>query len=146
MIAKDRVFEQLTSMIASAYQVHYELTKDIPKGDLTPLQFELLELLSVKPPMTLSQISECKGISMPNTSREIRKLTEKGLCEKIMDTEDRRKQYIRLSAGGEERVASVVSHMKTLFFQRTEGISETEMAKIYEAIKLLEATVLRTEM
>jgi DNA-binding MarR family transcriptional regulator len=111
--------------------------------DITPLQYEILELLAVKQPITLSQLSKCKSISMPNTSREIKKLMDKGLCEKIDDVEDRRKQYIRLSASGEERIAEAFAYMRRLFMQRVEGMDESELVPISEAMGLLSATLFR---
>ncbi|MBD3921956.1 MarR family transcriptional regulator [Paenibacillus sp. PR3] len=143
MVSKEALFEQLASLIASAHQLHYEMTKDLPMDDITPLQYEILEFLSVKQPITLSQLSECKGISMPNTSREIKKLTDKGLCEKIDDAGDRRKQYVRLSASGEARMAESFTHMKQLFLQRVEGVQDAELTQMSEAIGVLRATVLR---
>jgi DNA-binding MarR family transcriptional regulator len=143
MVSKETVFQQLASIIASAHQLHYDLTKDMPMDDITPLQYEILEFLFVKQPMTLSQISECKGISMPNMSREIRKLTEKGLCEKIGNPEDRRKQFIRLSEAGEGRIAEAFAHMRKLFMRMVEDISDTELAKISEAMELLGYTIFR---
>lgn len=143
MVSKETLFDQLVRLITSSHEMHYEMTKDLPMHDITPLQYEILELLSVKQPITLSQLSECKGISMPNTSREIKKLADKGLCEKIDDTEDRRKQYIRLSASGEARMAESMAHMKRLFMQRIEGVEGTELARISEAIGVLSATLFR---
>ncbi|QKS48931.1 MarR family transcriptional regulator (plasmid) [Paenibacillus cellulosilyticus] len=143
MVSKEALFEQMVSLIASAHQLHYDMTKGLPMDDITPLQYEILEFLSVKQPITLSQLSECMGISMPNTSREIKKLTDKGLCEKIDDTEDRRKQYIRLSAGGEARMAESFAHMRGLFMQQVNDVSDTELAHISEAIKVLKSTLLR---
>lgn len=145
MTTKETVFCQLASTIASAHQLHYDLTKDMPMDDITKLQYEILEFLSVKQPMTVSQISECKGISMPNMSREIRKLTEKGLCEKIGNPEDRRKQFIRLSEAGEDRVAVAFAHMRKLFMRRVEDISDTDLSKISEAMGLLESTIFRPD-
>lgn len=146
MASKEEVFRQLASIIASAHQLHYEMTKDMPMDDITPLQYEILEFLSVKQPMMLSQISECKGISMPNMSREIRKLTEKGLCEKIGDKEDRRRQFIRLSASGEARMAAAYAYMRKHFLQRVEGIPDMELSRISEAMELLEATIFHSDM
>lgn len=143
MISKDRVFGQMVGLIGSVHQLHYDLMKDMPMTDITPLQYEILEFLVVKPPQTLSQISECKGLSMPNASREIRRLTELGLCEKIEDATDRRKQYIRLSALGQERMGAAFAHMKRLFLERTEEVTDEEWARISEAIGVLAATVLR---
>ncbi|GMK37772.1 hypothetical protein PCCS19_08260 [Paenibacillus sp. CCS19] len=143
MVSKETLFEQLVSLIASSHQLHYEMTKDLPKDDITPLQYEILEFLLVKQPITLSELSECKGISLPNTSREVKKLTDKGLCEKLDDAGDRRKQYIRLSAGGEARMNEWMAHMKQLFLQKVEGAQDAELAQISEAIGVLKATLLR---
>ncbi|SFE80840.1 DNA-binding transcriptional regulator, MarR family [Paenibacillus catalpae] len=145
MVSKDTVFRQMISHIAASHQLHYDMTKDLPMDDITPLQYEILEFLSVKQPITLSEISECKGISMPNTSREIRKLTEKGLCEKTGDGEDRRKQYIRLSSLGEERMGLAFEHMRKLFLQQIEHASDEEVARISEALDVLGATIFRNE-
>jgi Transcriptional regulators len=145
MVSKDRVFRQMVSHIAASHQLHYDMTKGLPMEDITPLQYEILEFLSVKQPITLSEISECKGISMPNTSRELRKLTEKGLCEKIEDREDRRKQYIRLSDSGMERMAAALEHMRGLFMQRVEQVSDEDLSRIAEALDVLGATIFRAE-
>ncbi|CAM3538551.1 MarR family transcriptional regulator [Paenibacillus lupini] len=143
MASKEIVFQQLVSLIASSHQLHYDMTKDLPMDDITPLQYGMLELLSVKQPMTLSEISDCTGISMPNTSREIRKLTEKGLCEKTGDGEDRRKQYIRLSSLGEERMALAFDHMNKLFMQQVKDVSDEELSRISEALHVLGSTIFR---
>ncbi|MCM3629672.1 MarR family transcriptional regulator [Paenibacillus glycanilyticus] len=145
MDSKDKLFLQMVSHIAAIHQLHYDMTKGLPMEDITPQQYEILEFLSVKQPITLSEISECMGISMPNTSREIRKLAEKDLCEKIEDPEDRRKQYIRLAPAGEERMANAFGHMRQLFLQQLEHAPEEELARISEALDVLGATIFRTE-
>jgi len=141
MVSKETVFQQTVTLITSAHQLHYDMTKNMPIQELTPLQYEILEFLAVEQPLMVSQISECKGISMPNMSREIRKLTEKGLCEKFGDAEDRRKQYVRLTKSGEERMAEAFQHMRNLFNHKLDNIPETELSKIFEAMKLLESTI-----
>jgi DNA-binding MarR family transcriptional regulator len=133
----------MVSHIAASHQLHYDMTKGMPIGDITPLQYEILELLTVKQPMTLSEISDCKGISMPNTSRELRKLTEKGLCEKVEDPEDRRKQYIRLSMVGEEKMGMAFGHMRQLFLQQIEHVPEADLTRISEALEVLGTTIFR---
>ncbi|MEK0316796.1 MarR family winged helix-turn-helix transcriptional regulator [Cohnella sp. 56] len=144
MDLKITVFQQLVSIITSAHQLHYEMTKDMPMQGLTPLQYEIMEFLSVEQPITLSQISECKGISMPNTSREIKKLTELGLCEKIEDATDRRKQHIRLSAQGEARMAEAFAFMRSRFMDRIEGVADDELSEVSRSIERLQATIFRT--
>lgn len=121
------------------------MTKDIPMQDLTPLQYEIVEFLSIKQPMMLSEISACLGISMPNMSREIKKLTEKGLCEKISDKEDRRKLYIGLTELGENRMAEAFAFMRKLFMKRIEHLSHTELEQISEAMVCLESMLLSSD-
>lgn len=145
MVSKDDLFRQMVSHIAASHQLHYDMTKGLPMDDITPLQYELLEFLSVKQPVTLSEISECMGISMPNTSRELRKLKEKGLCGKHEDPEDRRKQYVRLSPVGEERMDIAFAHMKKLFLRQLEHVADVELVRISEALNVLSATIFRTE-
>lgn len=140
---KSTVFQQLVSLITSAHQVHYEMTKDMPMHGLTPQQYEIMEFLAVEQPMTLSRISECKGISMPNTSREIKKLMEHGLCEKIEDPSDRRKQHIRLSQLGQARMNESFSFMMNRFLQRIEGSSDKELAEASDAIGRLQSGIFR---
>jgi DNA-binding MarR family transcriptional regulator len=50
----------------------------------------------VSPPLTLSEGSDCQHLSMPNASREVKKLTEKKLIKKMETAIDRRKQIISL--------------------------------------------------
>ncbi|TBL74534.1 MarR family winged helix-turn-helix transcriptional regulator [Paenibacillus thalictri] len=143
METKEIVFRQLTAVIASAHQLHYEMLKDVPLDDLTPLQYEIMEFLWVKQPQTLSQISECKGISMPNTSREIKRLSELGFCQKLEDREDRRKQHIHLTELGEKRMSAVFDHMREHFYRRIRGIPEDKLGEVSAAMALLESTILR---
>ena len=145
MVSKESVFQQVVTLVASAHQLHYDMTKGMPMHDLTPLQYDILEFLAVEQPILLSQLSECKGISMPNMSREIRKLTEKGLCEKTGDAEDRRKSYIRLTKSGEDRMGEAFDHMWARFSQRITNIPDTELSKLSEAMELLEATLFKSE-
>lgn len=141
MEAKDLLFQQTVAFIASVHNVHYEMTKTMPLHGLTSLQYEIMEFLAIDQPLTPSQISECKGISMPNTSRELRKLTEKGLCERFDDPTDRRKQYIRLSAAGEKYIAEAFEHLKKELWGRLSGMDDREMQHIIAAMQHLQQTV-----
>ncbi|WP_349654930.1 SMC-Scp complex subunit ScpB [Neobacillus sp. 114] len=89
------------SFTTSVHRVTHELIQNAKSDSITQVQYNILEYITVNQPVTLSDISDCQHISMPNTSREVKKLSEKNLIEKISDTLDRRKQYIRLSKDGE---------------------------------------------
>ncbi|UUZ92307.1 MarR family transcriptional regulator [Paenibacillus sp. P25] len=89
---KHALFNQFVAFTAAVHQVTDEMTKDVRSETVTLVQYKILEYLAIRQPLTLSQISDCLHMSMPNTSRELRKLIEKKLCVKVADSEDRRKR------------------------------------------------------
>ncbi|QHW31021.1 MarR family transcriptional regulator [Paenibacillus rhizovicinus] len=138
---KKQLFMQAVSFITSVHQATYEMTKDFALGDITPVQYGILEYIAVSQPVTLSEISDCKHISMPNTSRELKKLTDKGLCEKLDAPEDKRKQYIRLSAAGQSFMNAAFAHMETQFFRQLRHATEADLGRIAEAMDVLQKSL-----
>lgn len=138
---KNYIFQKFVAFTAAVHQVTNEITKDVKSEAITPVQYKILEYIAVSQPVTISEISECMLMSMPNTSRELRKLSEKQLCEKITDNEDRRKQLIRLSEKGEDMMNEVFGHVKSRFDERIKDISEKELKEIEQALDLLHRKV-----
>lgn len=138
----NRLFQQFVAFTAAVHQMSSEMTRDIPIGELTPAQYKIMEYLMVSQPVTLSEISECVHMSMPNTSRELRKLTDKGLCEKVPDQQDRRKQLIRLSEQGSLLMQDIFHTVKERFAKKTAALSEKEVAEIEQALHLLRQKII----
>lgn len=138
---KGAFFQKLVTFVASVHQVSHEMTKDIRSDALTPVQYGILQYIAISQPVTLSEISECQQISMPNTSRELKKMCEKQLCEKFAVAEDRRKQYIRLSQKGEAIMDRAFQHIEALFLERIKDASEKELDEIERALDTLHAKV-----
>ncbi|MFM9278592.1 MarR family winged helix-turn-helix transcriptional regulator [Paenibacillus jiagnxiensis] len=130
-------FQKIVAFTTAVHEVKLELTKDVKSEAITPVQYKILEYLVVSQPVTLSEISECTQMSMPNTSRELRKLSEKQLCEKHTDTEDRRKQVIRLSEKGEAMMHKSFERIESRFAERIKEVSEEELKEIERALELL---------
>ncbi|WP_068776563.1 MarR family winged helix-turn-helix transcriptional regulator [Paenibacillus sp. FJAT-26967] len=135
------IFQKFVAFTAAVHQITNDMTKDAKSGAITPVQYKILEYLAVSQPVTLSEISECMHMSMPNTSRELRKLTEKQLCEKITDEEDRRKQLIRLSGKGMALMNETFRHIESRFVERLGHVSEEELQEIERALDLLHRKV-----
>ncbi|MBM7563099.1 MarR family winged helix-turn-helix transcriptional regulator [Paenibacillus sacheonensis] len=135
------LFHQAVSFITAVHQVTFDMTKDFELGDITPVQYGMLEYIAVSQPVTLSEISECKHISMPNTSRELKKLTDRGLCEKFDAPEDKRKQYIRLSAVGQSFMNAAFAHMEKEFQYRLRHSTEADLKRIAEAMQVLQESL-----
>lgn len=142
-VEKHELFRQFVVFSAAVHQITDELTKDVRSEAVTQAQYKILEYISIKQPLTLSDISSCMHMSLPNTSRELRKLTEKGLCRKITDQEDRRKQLFRLSEAGEEMMGQAFQRIEERFAALIGGIGDRELEEIGQALKLLQERVFR---
>ncbi|QGQ48494.1 MarR family winged helix-turn-helix transcriptional regulator [Metabacillus sediminilitoris] len=135
---KKELFHNLIEFIASVHRVKHEITKHVKIEEVTPVQYSILEYITVNQPVTPSQISDCQHMSMPNTSRELKKLVENKLIEKIGDTEDRRKQYIQLSTHGEIMMNDAFNRIESRFLSRIQNASKGELEEINRAIDLLQ--------
>lgn len=140
---KNVLFQQFVSFTTAIHQTTAELTKDVKTEAITPMQYKILEYLMVSQPVTLSEVSDCMNMSMPNTSRELRKLTEKRLCEKIADNEDRRRQSIRLTAEGEAMMQEAFDRIEERFRERIQGLTSEDLVKISDAIELLQRKIFK---
>ncbi|MNJ47505.1 HTH-type transcriptional regulator MhqR [compost metagenome] len=138
---KHALFQKFVVFIAAVHEISDYMTRDVKSEDITPLQYKMLEYITINQPVTLSEISDCMHISMPNTSRELRKLSEKQLCDKLPDEEDRRKQYIRLSKQGEKMMSEAFGQVESRFAERVAHFSEEELQEIERALDLLQRKI-----
>ncbi|MBD1372564.1 MarR family transcriptional regulator [Hazenella sp. IB182357] len=114
---------------------------DITRGieyDMTPSQFNLLEYVKMNQPVMVTQVCQCLDMSLPNVSRELKKIQDKGFIEKKTSHEDRRKVYIHLSESGEKFMENYLTHVKSNFLQHIEGVPEEELIKINGAMEILQ--------
>lgn len=135
------LFQKFVAFTAAVHQVTVEITKDVKSEALTPVQYKILEYIAVSQPVTLSEISACMHMSLPNTSRELKKLTGKQLCERVPDPGDRRKQGITLSAAGEDMMNEAFRHIAVRFSERTGQLTAAERQEIERALDLLQEKV-----
>jgi MarR family transcriptional regulator, teicoplanin-associated locus regulator len=135
---KTALFYKLVSFTNSVHHVTYELTQNAKSDSITQVQYKILEYITVSQPVTPSEISNCMNMSMPNTSRELRKLSEKRLIEKIEDTEDRRKQYIHLSNDGKIMMNEAFASIEARFLDRIQNTSKEDLEEIERALDILQ--------
>ncbi|MFB9328370.1 MarR family winged helix-turn-helix transcriptional regulator [Paenibacillus aurantiacus] len=135
------LFQLIVQFVTNVHQASNDLSRAVQLEDVTPVQYKILEFIKVGQPVTLSQISDCLQMSMPNTSRELRKLSEKDLCGKASDAEDRRKQWIRLTTKGEAMMNHAFACMEASFEDRIRELSDAELGEVVSAIELLQAKV-----
>ena len=135
---KNALFYKLVSFTSSVHRVTQELTKNAKSDSISQTQYNILEYISVSQPVTPSEINDCQNMSMPNTSRELSKLSKKNLIEKLNDTEDRRKQYIRLSNDGEAMMNEAFATIESRFLKRIENASIEDLDDIERALEVLQ--------
>ncbi len=135
------LFQQFIQFVTSVHQATTDMTSDIQHDAITPVQYKIMEYLAVSPPQTPSSISACMNMSLPNTSRELRKLSEKGLCEKTSDPSDGRKQVIHLTAQGQQLMETIFSQIEIRFRERIQHLSQEELEQIGQALQLLQKRV-----
>lgn len=138
---KSNLFHQFVTFTATVHQVTHDLTQNVTVANITPLQYKILEYIKVSQPVTPTEISECQHMSLPNTSRELRKLQEQNLIEKFNDTEDRRKQYIRLSDEGDKMMEEAFACIEERFLQLIQHASKDDLKDIQHALSILEQKV-----
>ena len=134
---KSALFYKLVSFTSSVHRVTTELTKNVKSDYITQVQYKILEYIAVSQPVTPSDINDCQNMSLPNTSRELKKLSEKNLIEKINDSEDRRKQFIRLTDEGESLMGKAFATIEARFQERIQHTSEEDLEEIERAIDIL---------
>ncbi|XRD26283.1 MarR family transcriptional regulator [Lysinibacillus fusiformis] len=138
---KSSLFHQFVTFTANVHQVTHDLTQNVTVANITPLQYKILEYIKVSQPVTPTEISECQHMSLPNTSRELRKLQDQNLIEKWNDTEDRRKQYIRLSIEGEKMMEAAFACIEERFLQLIQHATQEDIKDIQHALSILEQKV-----
>lgn len=140
---KSALFHQFVAFTATIHQVTHDLTQNVTAANITPLQYKILEYIKVSQPVTPTEISECQHMSLPNTSRELRKLQERQLIEKFNDTVDRRKQYVRLSKEGEKMMEEAFACIEERFLQLIQHATQDDLKDIQHALTILEEKVLQ---
>lgn len=138
---KNNLFHKFVAFTTSVHRVTHELTKNAKLDTITPVQYNILEYVYVSQPVTPSEISDCQYMSMPNTSRELKKLSEKNLIDKFGDIEDRRKQYIQLSKEGETMMNSAFQLIESDFLKRIKDASKEDLEEIEKALDILHKKV-----
>jgi MarR family transcriptional regulator, teicoplanin-associated locus regulator len=135
---KNDLFLKLITFTVSVHRVTHELTKNAKSDSISQIQYKMLEYIAVNQPVTPSEINNCQHMSMPNTSRELKKLSDKNLIEKITDSEDRRKQYISLSNDGEAMMNEAFATIQLRLLERIQHASKEELDEIAQALDILQ--------
>lgn len=74
-------------------------------ADLTEQQWRVLRVVQEDGPIDPTQIADKACLLLPSLTRILQKLEEKQLISRERDTEDRRRQVVRIAPAGEKIIA-----------------------------------------
>lgn len=134
---KDDFFEALLQFAVGFSQLTDHLLSQARPDSLTPLQFKMLQIIAEDGAITLSDLCGCSQISLPNGSRELKKLFELKLVEKIEAPTDKRKQLIKLSASGQSLMGEAYGTLQALVSQRYKDHTEEDFQRMTDNLKFL---------
>lgn len=136
------LFQSFTNFINTMYGFTEDIKKDLKPSTVTPLQNEILLCLYANHTKCVSGISDSLNLNLPNTSRELKKLTELDLIEKGDDPNDKRKSIIILSQKGKNLMNTSFSAVEEEFNEKFSSLPKEEIKELEDAIRLIEEKLL----
>jgi len=107
MLKKEFIDTIFQFFIGSQQTAHYLKDNTMP-DELTQVQYNILEMLYFTPTKGVSDFASCLHLSMPNASRETKKLVEKGFLVKEQDGQDKRKQNLHITEKGKKTMDKTI--------------------------------------
>ncbi len=138
---KDQFFQIVMNFIGNVHSSTHFLTKDSRSNKITPQQHSILEYVFFSKAVTTSQVADSLSISLPNASRELKKLFKLDLIVKESDAKDRRKTAISLSLTGQNLMMGTFERIQKNFWKQAGELSEDEMKSIISSMEILDKKV-----
>lgn len=135
---KDILFNRTAGFIAKVYDFEAKLSEGKGDSEITHLQLELLKILYFSCCKSISGLSECLNINLPNCSREVKKLSLSGFIQKTVSSSDKRKTELSLTDKGKNKVEKFLFDMRDNFFKHENIWSEDKIKKCIDSIDILE--------
>ncbi|PCK20459.1 transcriptional regulator [Bacillus pumilus] len=136
-------FKEFVAFATTFSERKHDLMNKVKPSDLTPLQYLILEQLAVSEPLTPSQIADCQHMSLPNVSRELKKLHEKQFIDRQEDQDDKRKHVIMLSEKGQACMNEAFQQIESMLIDSLSPSDIEQMDEIVQALRLLNQTIFK---
>jgi len=136
-------FKEFVAFASTFSELKHDLMTKVKPPELTTLQYLILEQLAVSEPLSPSEIADCQHMSLPNVSRELKKLYEKQFIDKEEDRDDKRKQVIMLSNKGRTCMNEVFQHLERMIIDSLSPSDIEQMDDIVQALRLLNQTIFK---
>jgi DNA-binding MarR family transcriptional regulator len=132
----DVLARQLVGFIRFAWSgSDSEFTREVAEQDLSFSQLKTLLLLAEHAgTLSVKDVAERLGISLPTASRAVDSLVRRGLAERTEDPVDRRVKQVRTSRKGDRLMERLVAARLSSFERLLEGFTATERRKLGDAL------------
>lgn len=100
-------------------------------------QMILLQIVSQRQPVTVSDVATAMGIAVPTASTMVRKMVEKGLLERSQNPEDWRSVRLGLTAAGTELLEEMARRRAARVEGLISGLADQDIITLGEAVKIL---------
>ena len=137
-MTEDDLFRRIAAFISNIHSLESDLAQIIQDGELTPLQQDLLRVLYFSGPRNLSSLSACMNMNLPNSSREVKRLSASGLIQKRMSLQDKRIVEISLTDRGRNKVEIGLKAMKESLLSTSKEWTPERMERIVSSLNILE--------
>lgn len=107
-------------------------------GDVTPSQLAVIATLARHGPCTIGQIAEHEHVRVPSISRTAEAVVAKGLAERHVDPDDRRRVRLAISPDGDRYLSEVRRAAIGWLAPRLQELSPDDVSAIHRAIPVLE--------
>jgi DNA-binding MarR family transcriptional regulator len=112
-----------------------EFTREVAERDLSFSQLKTLLLLAEHAEtLSVKDVAERLGISLPAASRAVDSLVRRGLAERAEDPIDRRVKRVRTTHKADQLVERLVAARIRSFERLLEGFTATERRKLGDAL------------
>src|SRR5262245_45211382 len=112
-----------------------DFLREVSELDLTFTQFKALMLLAHDPgELSVKDVSDRLGISLPAASRAVDPLVRRGIVERTEDPDDRRVKRVRTTKDGDRLVERLIATRIKSFESLLEGFTATERRKLGDAL------------
>lgn len=121
----------------SVHDVTDEIRNAVKPETITPQQYRILEMIFLNQISSVSEVCTCLGISMPNASREIKKLSTLGYIKKIPHATDGRRSMISLTEIGALTMEKAFDKVKDIFQEKLVDIPLREQEELMKSMHIL---------
>ncbi len=105
--------------------------------DMSTPQFKALILIYEEEGVRMRELARRLGGSFSNATVLVDRLVERGLVERMADSQDRRVVLVRVTESGRRLVEQLVTSWRSLSPSLLKALGPDELTKVSEALRLL---------